>query len=464
MNNEEQNKPIYTIEELKENLNIFLNKEFANIRLIEFIGQEFAKKGLNWSIPKLLFENNKDVDSLIEPELLAFTIAVNKFFSNSQEPRKNEEYIKNMNPKFYFYVRKIGENELLQPKQDKKVDEIIFEEVQKLNNNEFQTYLTAKQIYELDKSGQLIYLKEAQRASKKIKLRNGEVREVENYNKEGLRDLENRFLKQDLLITQITLSIVVWDNKIPNIDFMPYYNDRDNYGCLVFKPNFNSDSHNFAFINKSDGAHRIGAICTAYERDNSIADEKLSVAIKVVSLPVIKQFINDTFKINETDKKYTETLINTPLNNYINVIIDNSVFKNKTIKTDEKINSYYYANYEWIKKTIKYLNIKLPQNDLMLKMEAKNVANKINTLIDLFRDRYNCKTNDELKDKTILLDKKMCVAYIIAGEKLKNGTDEDILKMYEYIIKKTDDIKYILKEKEINIIIEKFDKMLRGCK
>ena len=106
MNNEEQNKPIYTIEELKENLNIFLNKEFANIRLIEFIGQEFAKKGLNWSIPKLLFENNKDVDSLIEPELLAFTIAVNKFFSNSQEPRKNEEYIKHMNPKFYFYVRK----------------------------------------------------------------------------------------------------------------------------------------------------------------------------------------------------------------------------------------------------------------------------------------------------------------------------------------------------------------------
>ena len=100
----------------------------------------------------------------------------------------------------------------------------------------------------------------------------------------------------------------------------------------------------------------------------------------------------------------------------------------------------------------------------MLKMEAKNVANKINTLIDLFRDRYDCKTNDELKDKTILLDKKMCVAYIIAGEKLKNGTDEDILKMYEYIIKKTDDIKYILKEKEINIIIEKFDKMLRRCK
>ena len=108
-----------------------------------------------------------------------------------------------MNPKLYFYVRKIGENELLQPKQDKQINEIVFEEVQKLNNNEFQTYLTAKQLYELDKAGQLVYLKEAQRASKKIKLKNGELREVENYNKEGLKDLENRFLKQDLLIIAV---------------------------------------------------------------------------------------------------------------------------------------------------------------------------------------------------------------------------------------------------------------------
>lgn len=464
MNNEEQNKPIYTIEKLKENLNIFLNKEFANIKLIEFIGQEFAKKGLNWSIPKLLFENNKDVDSLIEPELLAFTIAVNKFFSNSHEPRKEEKYIKEMNPKLYFYVRTISENELLQPKNNKEIKEIIFENVQKLNDNEFQTFLSAKKLFELYSSSNIIYLKSVQRATRKIKLKDGSIRELENYNKEGLRSLEDRFIKQDILTTQITFTIIIWDGKTPNIDFIPYYKEHENFGRIVFIPNYNVDDKSYSFINVSDGAHRLSAICSAYERHPEIAEEKLSVAIKIVTLSIAKQFINDTFKINMTDTNYLKTLSNTPMNNYINVIIDNSVFKNKTIKTDEKINSYYYANYEWIKKTIKYLNIKLPQNDLMLKMEAKNVANKINTLIDLFRDRYNCKTNDELKDKTILLDKKMCVAYIIAGEKLKNGTDEDILKMYEYIIKKTDDIKYILKEKEINIIIEKFYKMLRGCK
>ena len=465
MNNQEQIKPIYTIEELKENLNIFLNKEFANIKLIEFISQEFAKKGLNFLTPKLLFENKKDVDSLVESELLAFTIAVNKFFSNSHEPRKEEKYIKEMNPKLYFYVRTISENELLQPKNNKEIKEIIFEDVQKLNDNEFQTFLSAKKLFELYSSSNIIYLKSVQRATRKIKLKDGSIRELENYNKEGLRSLEDRFIKQDILTTQITFTIIIWDGKTPNIDFIPYYKEHENFGRIVFIPNYNVDDKSYSFINVSDGAHRLSAICSAYERHPEIAEEKLSVAIKIVTLNTAKQFISDVFKINMTDKTYLQTMSNTPMNNYINVIIDNSVFKNKTVKTkaDEKINSYY-ANYEWIKKTIKYLNINLPHNDLMLKMEAKNVANKINTLIDLFRDRYNCKTNDELKDKTILLDKKMCVAYIIAGEKLKNGTDEDILKMYEYIIKKTDDIKYILKEKEINIIIEKFDKMLRGCK
>ena len=461
----EQIKPIYTIEELKDRINIFLNKEFANIKLIEFMSQEFAKKGLNFLTPKLLFENKKDVDSLIESELLAFTIAVNKFFSNSHEPRKEEKYIKEMNPKLYFYVRTISENELLKPKNNKEIKEIIFEDVQKLNDNEFQTFLSAKKLFELYSSSNIIYLKSVQRATRKIKLKDGSIRELENYNKEGLRSLEDRFIKQDILTTQITFTIIIWDGKTPNIDFIPYYKEHENFGRIVFIPNYNVDDKSYSFINVSDGAHRLSAICSAYERHPEIAEEKLSVAIKIVTLNTAKQFISDVFKINMTDKTYLQTMSNTPLNNYIDTIIDNSVFKNKTVKTkaDEKINSYY-ANYEWIKKTIKYLNINLPHNDLMLKMEAKNVANKINTLIDLFRDRYNCKTNDDLKDKTILLDKKMCVAYIIAGEKLKNGTDEDILKMYEYIIKKTDDIKYILKEKEINIIIEKFDKMLRGCK
>ena len=462
---EEQIKPIYTIEELKDRINIFLNKEFANIKLIEFMSQEFAKKGLNFLTPKLLFENKKDVDSLVESELLAFTIAVNKFFSNSHEPRKEEKYIKEMNPKLYFYVRTISENELLQPKNNKEIKEIIFEDVQKLNDNEFQTFLSAKKLFELYSSSNIIYLKSVQRATRKIKLKDGSIRELENYNKEGLRSLEDRFIKQDILTTQITFTIIIWDGKTPNIDFIPYYKEHENFGRIVFIPNYNVDDKSYSFINVSDGAHRLSAICSAYERHPEIAEEKLSVAIKIVTLNTAKQFISDVFKINMTDKTYLQTMSNTPMNNYINIIIDNSVFKNKTVKTkaDEKINSYY-ANYEWIKKTIKYLNINLPHNDLMLKMEAKNVANKINTLIDLFRDRYNCKTNDELKDKTILLDKKTCVAYIIAGEKLKNGTDEDILKMYEYIIKKTDDIKYILKEKEINIIIEKFYKMLRGCK
>ena len=46
---------------------------------------------------------------------------------------------------------------------------------------------------------------------------------------------------------------------------------------------------------------------------------------------------------------------------------------------------------------------------------------------------------------------------------LKNATDENILKMYEYINEKSDDIKDILKLKNVKELIEEFDKLLKGC-
>ena len=459
---EEQNK--HTIEELKDRINIFLNKEFANNRLVDFIGIEFAKKGFSLIIPKLLFENKKDVDSLSESELIAFCIAVNKYFTINQDARKSEEYMKNINPTLYFYNRKISENELLQPKKDNKITEIIFEEVQRLNDNEFQTFLSAEELFKLYSSSNIIYLKSVQRATRKIKLKDGSIRELENYNKEGLRSLEDRFIKQNILTTQITFTIIVWEGKTPDINFIPYYKEHENYGRIVFVPNYNADDKTYGFINISDGAHRLSAICSAYEKDNSIADEKLSVAIKILSLNKAKEFISDVFKINMTDKTYLQTMSNTPINNYINTIIDNSIFKNKTAKTktDEKIESFY-ASYEYIKDTIKYLDIKLDKNDLMLRMEAKNVSQKINTLIDLFKDKYDYEDISKLKSDTFLLDKKMCILYIIAGEMLKDSTDEGILKMYEYINEKSDEIKDILKLKNVKELIEKFDKLLKGC-
>ena len=99
----------------------------------------------------------------------------------------------------------------------------------------------------------------------------------------------------------------------------------------------------------------------------------------------------------------------------------------------------------------------------MLRMEAKNISHKINTLVDLFKDKYDCEDISKLKSNSFLLDKKMCILYIIAGEMLKDSTDEGILKMYEYIINKLDNIKEILKQKNVRELIKEFDKLLKGC-
>ena len=96
-------------------------------------------------------------------------------------------------------------------------------------------------------------------------------------------------------------------------------------------------------------------------------------------------------------------------------------------------------------------------------MYNKKLATKINNIIDLFKDKYDYEDVSKLKLDTFLLDKKMCILYTIAGEMLKEATDESILKMYEYIINKLDDIKEILKLKKSKELIEQFDKLLKGC-
>ena len=221
------------------------------------------------------FENDKDVSSLSQDELIAFCISANDFFKNSQEARKDEDYVKLIDPSLYFYHKLISENNMLKPNEEDKMETIIFHGVQMLKENELQTKLTAKELNRLEKTGNLVYLKDVQRATKIQKLPDGSIREVENYNKEGLKDLQQRFLNKDLLITQITFSIIVYDGKTPEIEFIPYSKEHPEYGDFIFKPCYDINSPNYAFLSKTDGAHREGSLVTAYEKDSSIGDEML---------------------------------------------------------------------------------------------------------------------------------------------------------------------------------------------
>ena len=467
----EEKKPQLTINQLRDNINMFLNKEVKNDRLINKIYQDFVKKGLPSNIPRLLFENNKDVESLTEDELIAFCISVNDFFKKSEDARKDEEHIKLMNPHLYFYDKKLVENEMLQPKKENRMDTIVFHGVQMLRQingqYEMQTKLTAKQFDRLEKTGNLVYFKDVQRATKVQKLPNGEIRRVENYNVEGLKDLEERFTNKDILITQVSLTIIVFDKKTPDIDFIPYTKEHPEYGDFVFKPCFDPESPNYAFLVKNDGAHRESALINAYNHDKTLENEVLSVSLKVISLPVAKQFTTDTFKINETDITHKEALENTATNAYIDNIIKNSILKDKIAmtKVEEDMDDIMYGSYSLIKKTLEeFLGLKTEIKNkkiLMRNMETKGIAKVINTIIENIEQLVG-KSEEELKKETIYLNKYMCILYIMLGYKFKESSDETLYNIIMLLIEKEKELENICNLKKEKKMFEKFNELIEG--
>ncbi|WP_252225275.1 MULTISPECIES: hypothetical protein [unclassified Clostridium] len=454
----EQKKPIFNLEQLEENVNMFIIEEKSNLKLINQITMDFGKKGLRIQKPKLLFENNAEWKDLSEQEKIAFITSAYDYFNNvlKSDIKMKQEHVKNICPTLYFYRNKIDENQMLQPEQRKTNDILVFENVTKLNEKEFTTFLTAKQLSNMKKDGKIVYLKDVQRASKRTVLPNGTVILRENYNKDGLKQLEKRFLKQDILSTQITFTIIVWKGKTPNIDFDVQCNNI--FGELIFKPNFDMNSSDYAFLNIADGAHRMNGLINAYDKDNSIADEKLSVAIKVVTLEEAKQLINDSFQANETDKLYIETMNNTPINKYVDNIIDNCIFKDRIAKTlQEESMEEMYASFGMLKDIVNLLRIDL-SSDLMSSIDSKKIARIIDSLVEIISTKFDNSIKN-IKSDSCLLDKNMCVIYVNIANYLKDKTDEELLEMALFLVDNQEKIKEILKLNNVTKIINEFNKL-----
>ena len=100
---EKQNKPIWDMDKLEENANIFITEERSNVKLITFLNQEFMKKGLRENIPNMLFQNEIAWTELTRDEEVAFLIGGYSYFKGLKTGSKlEEEHIKNIKPSLYF--------------------------------------------------------------------------------------------------------------------------------------------------------------------------------------------------------------------------------------------------------------------------------------------------------------------------------------------------------------------------
>ena len=454
---EKQNKPIWDMDKLEENANIFITEERSNVKLITFLNQEFMKKGLRENIPNMLFQNEIAWTELTRDEEVAFLIGGYNYFKGLKTGNKlEEEHIKNIKPSLYFYNTVISENELLQPKIEEKDEWITFKDVQMLNDREFQTYKRGSELSKMRNDGNISYLQGFQRASKVEILPNGEMVYKQNYNKNGIKELEEGFANDDLLITQITFTIIQWEGKTPIIDYNP------NTRVLKFKPVRDENSPNYAFINIADGAHRMNSVINTYEKDNS-KDRILSVALKIETPEVVKKYISDTFKQNSTDKMYVDSMSNTKDNLYVDNIINNCIFKQRCARTakEEKIKEMY-ASFSLIKETIKLLGVEL-KNEFMFKMESEKIGKLIQGMIELIRDGLSL-DDKQLKNTTCFLDKEMCIGYVTLAYHLKDKSNETIFSTVMYLANNQDKIKEILKEKNTKNIINKFKNIIEVIK
>ena len=193
----------------------------------------------------------------------------------------------------------------------------------------------------------------------------------------------------------------------------------------------------------------------------------LSVALKIVPLPIAKQFTTDTFKVNETDITHRQSLANTPINNYINNIIDNSVFKDKTAttKSEEQLEDNMYASYTLIKETLEnFLKIEI-KSEMMGNIESKNIAKKINTVIENIKQLLE-KSEEQLKKETIYLNKNMCMLYVLIAYKYKDSSnvDETLYNIIMLLIEKQKELEHICGLKSINKRFEEFNKLIEEVK
>lgn len=449
-----RNKPILTSEQLDNNILVFINNEKKNMKVANCIMQQFIECGFKQIKVKQMFEGLLEPKDLSREEKIAFIMSAWEFFQND-EIKLNETYIKNLQPTLYFYDNVISEVRLMQPQKEEKLEKILFKNTMRLNEEEYQTVLKASELYNLKKQGMIVYYKPIQRATRIEILPDGTRVKKENYNKDTLKDMEKDYTHKNMLATQITLTIILFDGKIPNVEFYPEYHDC--IGDFIFKPNFNSNADDYAFIGINDGGHRLSAIISSYI--NSGVDNVISVAIKVISEEKAKDLSAKSFMQASTDTIYRKTLENNPINKIVNTIIENTeIFDNTIAKTkqESKLDGML-ANYLDIVELVKLLKIDT-KNEIKSFVRAKQISNIINQIMELIKDNYNGSI-DEVKQKSILLNKNSALMYIYVANELYGKTEEDVLNMSLNIIQLQNKIESILNLKTVKIIVEKFKEL-----
>lgn len=430
-----------SVKDLKEIINLKINKYVGDMKLRKSLIEDFATKGLSADVPALIFDKSLDIDDLdVNSELICLTKGMYDYMSRHYGN-------KDLNPKKYFSDGELINYDNFVVMKEEESEIITFKDATKINNKIYTVYITAEQMSLLRRNRKYANYQGIQRPRKSVRAKNGETYEVIDSNKEGIKDLKNRFIKKDIFPTAVSFGILKKDGKTLKFRFEPDVQEGK-IGTLSIKPNFNTDSDEYTPFIIVDGYHRTTGLADAWDECIVSGDKLENGLVAIISIMTEEeaiQYVLDAFKRNDVaDKEALNVMKPTTSSKFINNVIESStILKGSVVDSYKKLKTTDKLTYKRLLiDTVEYTNFKI-DDEISAEFDAERTGEVIDLLINHLQKNY-FDNNVKALQNTYLLQPNMFVGYLAIASKLVNNAK------YKKIIGKVAEEMFLLTEdKEI---------------
>ena len=180
-----------------------------------------------------------------------------------------------------------------------------FENVIKINDTSYVTFIGAEKLYNYFTNGLFIYDRRVQREPR-IRLlgKNYLVKEI-SLNKNAVKEIEQEMLNRTYEPDAIILNVLMMEGKSPNVKY--------ENGTLFITPNLDMNADDTTIVQLTDGYHRTSALVNAVTKlkknKQSIPDDMgLIVKVTIKTLEEAKRITVQSFKRSATSTDYLKSL------------------------------------------------------------------------------------------------------------------------------------------------------------
>lgn len=365
--------------DLDKEIQQVLNEEANNTGLLKELNEEFAKKRLNLKTISTLFNETKKVDELNDMEKIAFAEACRRVFR-----KEGREWTNNFITKKYFSQQTLLDYETyinITP----IINEVHFKNCIKIDDYNYRTIMTGKQVYDYMNNMLILYNKATQRASKLKKVGDKFTRTI-SLNKKAVREIADAVLDGTFEETEIILNLRMIKGKKQQFEFKE--SAIEGIGDITIIPEYDRDSDYMSFLEIVDGYHRVSGIKMAmeqyYQKTGKWLDCKIGVKLIIADVDRALRVISQTFKRTDTNRDWLKAIEKNDTTKFVDEFIKNSrMLKEEVENSIEECKAFNVRTYKSILiDTVKKLDIAV-NDPTEVSYCALGMAKNIDLLIGL---------------------------------------------------------------------------------